>query len=70
MANFHGNVDGNIDFSRLGVDRVLTSGREASAWDGRAVISRLVEVSNGRIVILPGATACRVFVVSYSCQSF
>eukprot|EP00903_Cladosiphon_okamuranus_P010064 g9538.t1 len=40
---------------RLGVDRVLTSGREASAWDGRAVISRLVEASDGRITILPGA---------------
>ncbi|CAB1118207.1 unnamed protein product [Ectocarpus sp. CCAP 1310/34] len=40
---------------RLGVDRVLTSGRHESAWDGRAVISRLVEASGGRIGILPGA---------------
>ncbi|CAM9285445.1 unnamed protein product [Ectocarpus fasciculatus] len=40
---------------RLGVDRVLTSGRHESAWDGRAVISGLVEASRGRIGILPGA---------------
>ncbi|CAM9916559.1 unnamed protein product [Ectocarpus sp. 12 AP-2014] len=40
---------------RLGVDRVLTSGRHESAWDGRAVISRLIAASGGRIGILPGA---------------
>ena len=43
--------------SRLGVDRVLTSGREANAWEGRAVISRLVEASDGRIAIMAGAPA-------------
>eukprot|EP00752_Nemacystus_decipiens_P008965 g8003.t1 len=44
---------------RLGVDRVLTSGREASAWEGRAVISGLVEASDGRIAIMPGAGVTR-----------
>ncbi|CAM9395327.1 unnamed protein product [Scytosiphon promiscuus] len=43
------------DLVRLGVDRVLTSGREVSAWEGREVIARLVKVSKGRIAILPGA---------------
>ncbi|CAM9430256.1 unnamed protein product [Pylaiella littoralis] len=44
---------------RLGVDRVLTSGGAASAWDGRATITRLVEASKGRISILPGAGVTR-----------
>ncbi|CAM9240375.1 unnamed protein product, partial [Hapterophycus canaliculatus] len=44
---------------RLGIDRLLTSGREASAWEGRDVIARLVAASNGRIAILPGAGITR-----------
>ena len=38
----------------LGVSRVLTSGQEASAPEGAGLISKLVEMANGRITILPG----------------
>lgn len=39
----------------LGVDRILTSGGEATAWQGRKQIRRLVDEFNGGIEILPGA---------------
>ena len=39
---------------RLGVDRVLTSGQAATAWEGRAVIGAMVRQANGRIVIMAG----------------
>jgi len=37
-----------------GCTRLLTSGRAATAWDGHALIARLVEAAAGRLVILAG----------------
>ena len=39
----------------LGVERVLTSGQEASALDGLPLIAELVLRAAGRIVVMPGA---------------
>ncbi len=38
----------------LGVTRVLTSGQEATAYDGAAMIAELIERADDRIEILPG----------------
>jgi copper homeostasis protein len=38
----------------LGVQRVLTSGGAATAWEGRAKLRELVERAAGRIVVMPG----------------
>lgn len=38
----------------LGFDRILTSGQEASAPQGAALIAELVRRANGRIIIMPG----------------
>jgi copper homeostasis protein len=38
----------------LGVDRVLTSGQEATAYQGIDLLKKLVEHANNRIVIMPG----------------
>lgn len=38
----------------LGVNRVLTSGQKATAWDGRDTIRDMVRHAGGRIEILPG----------------
>lgn len=38
----------------LGVTRVLTSGQEASAYNGAATIARYIAQAGGRIEILPG----------------
>ncbi len=38
----------------LGVRRVLTSGQEAAAYNGAALIRTLIEKAAGRIAILPG----------------
>ncbi|MFC5435188.1 copper homeostasis protein CutC [Rhodanobacter umsongensis] len=43
------------DLIQLGCERVLTSGAQASAWEGAALIRRLVELAAGRIVVMPGA---------------
>lgn len=43
------------DVIELGCDRILTSGGYTSAFDGRDVIKRLVELADGRIVIMAGA---------------
>ena len=39
---------------RLGVQRVLTSGQRASAWEGRALIAQLHREAAGRIVVMAG----------------
>jgi copper homeostasis protein len=41
---------------RLGIDRVLTSGQRATAWDGRETIAAVVRQSAGRITILAGGS--------------
>lgn len=38
-----------------GCERILTSGQQASAADGTALIRKLVEQADGRISIMPGA---------------
>ena len=38
----------------LGVNRILTSGQEATAPEGSGLIAELIERANGRITILPG----------------
>jgi copper homeostasis protein len=42
------------DLAGLGVARILTSGRERSAFEGAALIAQLVRQAAGRIIILPG----------------
>ena len=39
---------------RLGVDRVLTSGQRATAWEGRELIGAMVLHAGGRIVVMAG----------------
>jgi copper homeostasis protein len=39
----------------LGVERILTSGQEDSAYEGLDLISELVKKAKGRIIIMPGA---------------
>jgi copper homeostasis protein len=39
---------------RLGVDRLLTSGQEASALEGLDLIAHLVESAGNRIAVMPG----------------
>ncbi|NJM29869.1 MAG: hypothetical protein HC855_06995 [Rhizobiales bacterium] len=38
----------------LGIDRVLTSGQEASVLEGLPLIAKLVERAGDRIVVMPG----------------
>jgi len=38
----------------LGVDRLLTSGQERTAFEGSELISKLVEVASGKIIVMPG----------------
>lgn len=40
----------------LGLDRVLTSGQEASALEGIEVIAGLVQQAAGRIIVMPGGS--------------
>lgn len=42
------------DIIELGFNRILTSGCEASAPQGKALLKELVELSAGRIIIMPG----------------
>jgi copper homeostasis protein len=66
----------------LGCSRVLTSGGSISAYEGRNVITELNNLSQGRIIIMPGAgvnaqniselietTKCNEFHLSASSQS-
>lgn len=39
----------------LGIDTILTSGQKSSAWEGRRLLSQLVERAEGRLDILAGA---------------
>ena len=43
------------DLLALGVDRLLTSGQQATAWQGRVLIQELVERVNGRLHIMAGS---------------
>jgi copper homeostasis protein len=43
------------DLIELGCERVLTSGTQASALEGAELIRQLVELSAGRISVMPGA---------------
>jgi len=43
------------DLCGIGVDRVLTSGGEATSIAGSGVISQLIRQSRGRIVVMPGS---------------
>ena len=43
------------DVIALGCDRLLTSGLAASAYEGRELISELVDMAGDRIIIMPGA---------------
>ncbi len=38
----------------LGIDRVLTSGQEATAWEGAELIATLQKQAAGRIIVMPG----------------
>lgn len=42
------------DIISLGIDRLLTSGHRADAWEGRFILKELVGRAAGRIVIMPG----------------
>ena len=42
------------DLIELGVDRVLTSGQEASVPEGADLLSDLVKTAGGRIIVMPG----------------
>ncbi|MCP4442959.1 MAG: copper homeostasis protein CutC [Aureispira sp.] len=39
----------------LGVDRILTSGQELTAWQGRELIKNLIKQADNRICIMPGS---------------
>lgn len=43
------------DIVALGCERILTSGMQASAWEGAALIRDLVVQAAGRLVVMPGA---------------
>ncbi|MBK8502513.1 MAG: copper homeostasis protein CutC [Saprospiraceae bacterium] len=51
------NVLEALDLLRdVGFDRVLTSGQSVTAWQGRKVISKMVEhIAGSQLVIMPGA---------------
>ena len=43
------------DIMSLGVDRILTSGQRPSAFEGMKIVKQLVEWSQGRLSVMPGA---------------
>jgi copper homeostasis protein len=47
-------VEALEDLIRLKIDRLLTSGQEASALEGLGLIADLVRQAGGRIVVMPG----------------
>jgi len=42
------------DLVQLGVDRLLTSGQEPTAWEGAELIAALGKQAAGRIIVMPG----------------
>lgn len=59
---FHRAIDRSYDILTamedaiaLGVDRILTSGGKPSAYEGMDVISKMNDIADGRVVIMPGA---------------
>jgi copper homeostasis protein len=59
QLTFHRAFDASADASRsletlirLGIDRVLTSGQRATAWEGREVLAALLRQAAGRITIM------------------
>ena len=42
------------DLIEIGFDRILTSGQEKDAFHGAQLISKLIDMSHGRIIIMPG----------------
>lgn len=57
------------DIISLGCERVLTSGAETSAYEGRDKIRQLVEQADGRIIIIAGAGVNIANVVSVAKES-
>ncbi|GGE17088.1 copper homeostasis protein CutC [Sphingobacterium cellulitidis] len=43
------------DIIELGCDRILTSGLQNTAWQGKDLLKELIEQANGRIEIMPGS---------------
>jgi len=39
----------------LGIERLLTSGQQSKAWEGRELIKSLTKKANDQIIIMPGA---------------
>ncbi len=39
----------------MGVQRLLTSGQQPSAWEGRTLIKSLTETANEQLIVMPGA---------------
>jgi copper homeostasis protein len=69
QLTFHRAFDASTDAGRsletlirLGIDRVLTSGQRATAWEGREVLAALLRQAAGRIAIVAagGITATNV----------
>jgi copper homeostasis protein len=43
------------DLINLGIDRILTSGQQKTATEGASLIHDLIQISNDRIIIMPGS---------------
>jgi len=43
------------DIIELGCDRILTSGQQNTAWEGRDLLKKLVQQAGDRIEIMPGS---------------
>jgi len=39
----------------LGIDRLLTSGQQATAWQGRKLVKELIDTAQNRTIIMPGS---------------
>lgn len=61
-VTFHRAIDRSYDILTamedaisLGVDRILTSGGKPSAYEGMEVIANMNKITDGRVLIMPGA---------------